>query len=151
MVEPNVPPSGEDESQRKRKPNWVEIWTFIVLVITLAIVVWYASEAHRSNTLTLQAIETNTRPFIKVDFKPETFALRPAEEDSFQNTVSIQFTIENTGKLPAPARVQAGAEWETSERSKAPDKPTPNSNVGSRFLFPQQDSGLLTALGSQMT
>lgn len=121
--------------------RWIEL--ALATVIAGATVV-NACVANRQWSAIAKNNEIITRPYVKIDLKPETFSTERQNPNTPGRYLSIQFSIENTGRLPALTNVQVGLVWETRNRQR-PHKPSSSSGVGRRFLFPQQDSGLFTA------
>lgn len=148
-----MPETNKYQEPRRQEPNWVDVGTFLVLAATLIVVSIYTCEAHRQNELTREAITTQTRPYLRVAIKPETFSLSKTPPTAGRNdrTMSIQFSVANGGKLPGYARIQAGIVWESQHRGREPNTPQPTTNLGSRFIFPDQDNGLLTAYSKNLT
>jgi len=142
-----MPTANDHQGTHTHKPNWVDISTLSVLAAILVVVSIYTCYAGRQNELTRQAIELNTRPYVKVIFEPTTFALDRKIPSGVANpqTMSIQFSIKNTGKLPACASVQANATWESPSKRREPHAPAANNALGRRFIFPDQENGYLTA------
>ena len=75
------------------------------------------------------------RSYIKIAMLPNTFSLMPRVGG---NEMSMQFTIANTGKLPAPAHVQGEILWSGANHERGP---WTLDSLGERFLFPEQDGG----------
>jgi hypothetical protein len=61
------------EKNRAEKSTGTEIWTAIVLTITMVAVVWYTWEADRQNEFTKHAIETASRPYLAVSAREQGF------------------------------------------------------------------------------
>jgi hypothetical protein len=83
-----------------------------------------------------EANEINIRPYIKINFLPETFTFTP--------NVAIKFTIENIGKLPGYARVATGFTWVTRNHPRPDNTPQATLGVGARFLFPDSKGATFT-------
>lgn len=61
--------------------------------------------ANRAVQAALDANQIAIRPYIKIDLLPDTFEITSSP---IGRSLAMQFTIENTGKLPAPAHC---SEW----------------------------------------
>jgi hypothetical protein len=148
-----MPGAPSDEKKYDRKPNWVEKGTLFTLVVTLIAVAWYALEAHWANDLTRRVIETNIRTYITINILADAFAVKrlQPEKGGGSERMTVELTIENTGKLPAPARVQAGVDWQSAGHQRAStNAPQATSNIGQRYLFPSQDSGRFTVMTNEL-
>src|SRR5262249_3461487 len=82
--------------------------------------------------------------YVKIDLMPETFAIGPVPGRG-GSPMSMQFKVTNTGKLPANASIQATASWESLKHPADRQALRSSNNLGNRFLFADQDSGMLTA------
>jgi hypothetical protein len=78
-------------------------------------------------TAAREANEINIRPYIKINFLPETF--------TFKLNVAIKFTIENIGKLPGYVRVATGFTWVTRNHPRPENTPKQHSASEPDFCF----------------
>jgi hypothetical protein len=129
---------------------WIALATLIVASCAAIGAGFAAYFTYRQWDTATRTLEAAVRPYLKVDFLPDSFAMQRHPNGGGQ-VMSIQFTIENTGKLPAPARVQAGVAWESRTHTRAPNEPAGTNNVGQRYLFPKQESGRFTAYSKDLT
>lgn len=100
--------------------------------------------ANRSAEAARVQNETSVRPYVKITFDPKSFAIRP-QPLSGQPALSIQFSVDNYGKLPALLRIQSGMNWYDAHHTRQPNLPQATSNVGQRFVFASDEKEPLTA------
>jgi len=92
-----MPAANEDQHPRKQEPNWIDIWTFGVLTLTLVAAVFYASVAYKQWGVmerTLTASERAWELLDSVDLK-RTVRLPDGK------TTRYQIIFRNFGKGPA--------------------------------------------------
>lgn len=117
-------PSGDHyESHHTHKPNWVDIATSIVLVLTLLGIWDYACTARHSNELTNEALDFNTRPYIQITSSGDPSQLRIKAGQ----TLTMGVYLYNWGRLPARTRAQGIMRY---SRTRLPNA----SNDGLRTL-----------------
>lgn len=75
----------------------LDLFTFVVLTLTMVGVFWYACEAHRTNELTAIGVENETRPLVAVALNPDSFSTFEYSQ-SEKKRLSLHFTVNNTGK-----------------------------------------------------
>jgi hypothetical protein len=113
-------------------------WIELVLATAIAgATIWNVCVATRQWSVMNETNQINTRPYIKIELIPESFAVNVSPSPGGSAGIIMQFAIENTGKLPAPADIQGSILW--SGRSHQKGQWSFN-NLGKRFLFPSQDS-----------
>jgi hypothetical protein len=106
---------GSDD-ERKKCPQsenypWskfaLDLGTLLVLLATMLGVFWYASEAQQANTLTQTAIDTQSRPYLRIQIDPDGFKT--------DYIVSVPFLVINEGKLPARTIIGRGSLYAKSD------------------------------------
>jgi hypothetical protein len=102
-----------------QKPNGVEIWSAVVLTLTLIVVSIYTCEAHRQNVLTQQAIELNTRPYVGVVINGMSDV--PPFTPAGGQKLSLAVAYINFGKLPAGVHIQRTLMLSTDRLESGPD------------------------------
>jgi hypothetical protein len=134
----------------KNKRHWLDhaaVWAAsgaaLAAAAAAAVGAWQGWIATQGVTEARRANEIAIRPYIKVDLLPDTFAIGPISSRG-GTVMSIQFTIENTGKLPAPATIQASIGWQASHHPLDRNAFRSYEGLGQRFLFPNQESGRIT-------
>ncbi len=126
MPEP-APPGSYPHPKKHDAFEWVGL---LVGVLTLIAVATYTAVQICQTRLTRQAIETSTRPYIKVVLNPGSFGLGPNGAD-----YQLTFTVGNYGKLPANANIQESTRWEAGSHSRGPKS---FNARGLKFIFPDQ-------------
>lgn len=147
MVE--IPDNSNGSSNNKR--HWHDhaaVWAAVAAALAAAVAAgagaWQGLVANQGVVQARIANEIATRPYIKIDILPESFAIGTVPQRG-GSVMSIQFTITNTGKLPAPVRVQTATSWQSVKHQLDQSTLRSYSNLGQRFLFPEQDSGRFTS------
>ena len=97
-----------------------------------------AEAANRAVEAALAANEIAIRPYIKIDLSPDSFKVAP-RADGLE--MSMQFSIENIGKLPAPANVGGEILWSGFNHERGPWS---FAKLSELFLFPNQNSPTFT-------
>jgi hypothetical protein len=101
--------TNEREEPAEEQPNWVDKWTlytnigtFAVLTATLLAVIVYVCEMRAANRLTRQAIEVQSRPYIKIipDYPSNDSMFHPQANKPLQ----MKVLLFNKGKLPTRIR-----------------------------------------------
>src|SRR5215467_4499206 len=86
---------GEDPGIDRPETNWVDIATFVVLLLTLVAVALYTWEAMIAIRLTRQALETDFRPYIRPVPYDRSIALYSGRP------IQIDVRFANLGRRPA--------------------------------------------------
>lgn len=107
--------------------------------VVSAIAAWHAYDAaNRAVAAAIAANEIAIRPYVKIDLLPDSFKVGPRVGGT---EMSMQFSIANTGKLPAPVNIGGEILWSGAHHERGPWS---FATLGQLFLFPNQDSGILT-------
>ena len=116
--------------------NWVTLLT--LLFVGAYTLLTYFTLKNSEDTLgtARKANEIASRPYIKIVFKPETFrfAKRPGLPNNFPDTLAIDFSVKNFGKLPAPVDIAATGTLRTQHHDPSPLDSF--FEVAKRFMFP---------------
>ena len=149
---------GNNKYAPKKQRDWVDllgIWiaagTFIAAVgaaIAASLAAYFTYGQWDAATRTLEA---TVRPYVKINVLPDTFAVQNIPEAGGRERISVQFSIENTGKFPAPARIQYGLDWQSAGHQRTSSgTPQTTAALGARYLFPNQDSGHFRAFSNEL-
>ena len=109
------------------EPNWVDIATFVVLLLTLIAVAWYTREAVVAIKLTRQALELNYRPYI-----------RPVPYDrsiniSIGRPLQIDIHLLNLGRRPTRVSSRASVTYSYSHLDNGSPKFV---DLSAKFVWP---------------
>jgi hypothetical protein len=115
------------------RPNLIDIWTAIVLTITMVAVVWYTWEADRQNQFNQRIIETASRPYLAVSAHEQGFTTAITSAAAGGAIPVVPFYVVNHGKLPADAHIEGLG----GVREKH------------RFIFSETSGDALVALGRE--
>src|SRR5271167_4326781 len=96
-----------NEKARGNRPNAIEVWTAIVLTITMVAVVWYTWEADRQNEFNKRIIETASRPYLAVSAHEQGFTTAISSAAVGGAIPVVPFYVVNHGKLPADAHIKS--------------------------------------------
>jgi hypothetical protein len=129
---------------RANKPNAIEIWTAMVLTITMVAVVWYTWEADRQNEFTKRAIETASRPYLAVSAHEQGFTTAISSASAGGAIAVVPFYVVNHGKLPADAHIKSAVVY-SKTRIPAIDG-LDSVKEKHRFIFSETSGDALVAL-----
>src|SRR5208283_1796703 len=88
------------------RPNLIDLWTAIVLTITMVAVVWYTWEADRQNQFNQVIIETASRPYLAISAHEQGFTTAITSASAGGAIPVMPFYVVNHGKLPADAHIR---------------------------------------------
>lgn len=135
------------EKNRASKSTAIDIWTAIVLTITMVAVVWYTWEADRQNEFTKHAIETASRPYLAVSAHEQGFTTAISSASAGGAIAVVPFYVVNHGKLPADAHIKSAVVYSNTRI------PTIDGLDGvkekHRFIFSETSGDALVALGRE--
>ena len=119
--------------------RWIELgFTGAILIATVVNV----CVAYRQWTVMDESNRINTRPYIKVLMAPGTFVIHKAG-DGARDSRSLQFVVQNIGRLPGLAAITSAVNWEGRGHPRD-DKSWPSIGVVGRiFLFPDNNQGVV--------
>lgn len=109
-----MPQADDDKNGAKHKPNWVDIWTFIVLTVTLVVGLFYAGFAFQQNELTRVSLDIASRPLLSAGFEMPI----PAPQAGKIWTTHIR--IENLGKSPTKAHIRTNIVYSLTKIDSPP-------------------------------
>ena len=132
------------EKNRAEKSTGTEIWTAIVLTITMVAVVWYTWEADRQNEFTKHAIETASRPYLAVSAREQCFTTAISSAAAGGAIAVVPFYVVNHGKLPADAHIKSAVAY-SKTRISAIDG-LDGLKEKHRFIFSETNGDALVAL-----
>jgi hypothetical protein len=132
---------------RANKPNAIDIWTAIVMTITMIAVVWYTWEADRQNELNKRVIETASRPYLAVTAHEEGFTTAITSASAGGAIPVVPFYVVNHGKLPADAHIRSAVAYSRTRMASV-------DGLGGvrekhRFIFSETSGDALVALGRE--
>ncbi|MGJ5009283.1 hypothetical protein ACQR05_16040 [Bradyrhizobium oligotrophicum] len=81
-----------------------------------------------------QANEIQTRPYIKIEFEPDTFTVRSANDKRGDSRV-VKFRLTNIGKLPRLVLALSATDWDGPGHARSTNWPSIGES-GRAFLFP---------------
>jgi hypothetical protein len=139
--------SEASEKNRDNKPNAIDLWTAIVLTITMVAVVWYTWEADRQNEFTKRAIETASRPYLAVSAHEQGFTTSISSASAGGAIAVVPFYVVNHGKLPADAHIKSAVVY-SKTRIPAIDG-LDRVKEKHRFIFSETSGDALVALGRE--
>ncbi len=94
-------------------------------------------------------IEATVRPYVAVSIDPRSIRFHQDPSNKGQR-LCVDFTVINTGKLPAYTIIQVGVDWET--RKHPIRRPFAVGNqVGVRYLFEGENSGAIPACSEELS
>src|SRR5271166_2677781 len=99
------------EKNSDNRPNAIDIWTAIVLTVTMVAVVWYTWEADRQNELNKRIIETASRPYLAVTAHEQGFTTAITSASAGGQVPAVPFYVVNHGKLPADAYIKSAVAY----------------------------------------
>lgn len=128
--------------------DFLTVFGAIGATIAASFAAYYTYQQWQASEKTLQA---TIRPYIKVELKPETFEIRKPPQGS-RDAICVNFTIENTGKLPALLNTMAGVEWSPSSEGRNGNWPKASRGYGgSVYLFEKQNIEPALACSRELT
>jgi hypothetical protein len=116
------------------------IFSFALVLTAVAQIFVYLKQAD----IMQQTIQATIRPFLKVKFEPSSFSVQNGKP-------CMDFSVENTGKLPAFATVNTGLAWEAPSHSRGRGNPQATSTVGSRYVFEGEKGDPFHSCGQQLS
>jgi hypothetical protein len=129
------------------RPNLIDIWTAIVLTITMVAVVWYTWEADRQNEFNKVIIETASRPYLAISAHEQGFTTAITSASAGGAVPAIPFYVVNHGKLPADAHIRSAAAY--SRTRMAGVDGLGGVREKHRFIFSETAGDALVALGRE--
>jgi len=134
-----------NEKARGNRPNAIEIWTAIVMTITMVAVVWYTWEADRQNEFNKRIIETASRPYLAISAREQGFTTSITSAAAGGAIPVIPFYVVNHGKLPADAHIRSAVAY--SKTRMASVDALGGVREKHRFIFSETNGDALVALG----
>ena len=133
------------EKSRDNKTSAIDLWTAIVLTITMVAVIWYTWEADRQNQFNQRIIETASRPYLSVSAHEQGFSTSINSAAAGGAIAVVPFHVINHGKLPADAHIQSSVVYSKSRLGGI-------DGMGGirekhRFIFSETNGDALVALG----
>ena len=119
-----MPATNGEKNPRQPEPNWVDKWMLYVSVVRVLAVIFYGWQAWLANGLTRQLIGEGSRPFIQIIVDPMQQAkkvLRVRSDTTAINTIGINYSVWNIGKLPGKGKLRAVVEWSSTPLKEPPD------------------------------
>jgi hypothetical protein len=135
------------EANQTNPPNLIDIWTAIVLTITMVAVVWYTWEADRQNEFNKRIIETASRPYLAVSAHEQGFTTAITSASAGGMVPAIPFYVVNHGKLPADAHIRSAVAY--SKTRMASVDGLGGVREKHRFIFSETSGDALVALGRE--
>jgi hypothetical protein len=136
-----------NEKAPGNRPNLIDIWTAIVLTITMVAVVWYTWEADRQNQFNQRIIETASRPYLAVSAHEQDFTTAITSAAAGGAIPVVPFYVVNHGKLPADAHIQSAVAY--SKTRMASVEGLGGVREKHRFIFSETSGDALVALGRE--
>ncbi len=133
------------EKNHHNKSSAIEIWTAIVLTITMVAVIWYTWEADRQNQFNQRIIETASRPYLAVSAHEQGFSTSITSAAAGGTIAVVPFYVVNHGKLPADAHVRSSVVY-SKNRIGGIDG-MGGIREKHRFIFSETNGDALVALG----
>jgi hypothetical protein len=125
----------------------VDLWTAIVLTITMIAVVWYTWEADRQNQFNQRIIETASRPYLAITAHEQGFTTAITSAAAGGAIPAVPFYVVNHGKLPADAYIKAAVAY---SRVRIPSiDGLDGGRAKHRFIFSETSGDALVALGRE--
>jgi len=131
----------------ENKPTAIDIWTAIVMTITMVAVVWYTWEADRQNELNKRIIETASRPYLAVTAHEQGFTTAITSASAGGAIPVVPFSVVNHGKLPADAHIKSAVAY--SKTRMASVDGLGGVREKHRFIFSETGGDALVALGRE--
>ena len=136
-----------NEKIRENRPTAIDVWTAIVLTITMVAVVWYTWEADRQNEFTKRAIETASRPYLAVSAHEQGFTTAITSSSAGGAIPVVPFYVVNHGKLPADAHIRSAVVY---SKTRIPSiDGLDGAREKHRFIFSETSGDALVALGRE--
>jgi hypothetical protein len=136
-----------NEKIRENRPTAIDIWTAIVLTVTMVAVVWYTWEANRQNEFTKRAIETASRPYLAVSAHEQGFTTAITSSSAGGAIPVVPFYVVNHGKLPADAHIRSAVVY---SKTRIPSiDGLDGAREKHRFIFSETSGDALVALGRE--
>ena len=135
------------DAKQTNPPNLIDIWTAIVLTITMVAVVWYTWEADRQNEFNKRIIETASRPYLAVSAHEQGFTTAITSASAGGAIPVVPFYVVNHGKLPADAHISSAVAYSRTRMASV-------DGLGGvrekhRFIFSETSGDALVALGRE--
>ncbi len=127
--------------------NLIDIWTAIVLTITMVAVVWYTWEADRQNQFNQRIIETASRPYLAITAHEQGFSTSIFSASAGGAIAVVPFYVVNHGKLPAHAQIKSAVAY---SQTRIPNiDGIDGAREKHRFIFSETSGDALVAVGRE--
>ncbi len=120
-------PTSESQADNRSAANWVDIATFVVLLLTLIAVALYTWEAMVAIRLTRQALETDFRPYIRPVPYDRSIALYSGRP------IQIDVRFVNLGRRPTRVTSRGSVIYSESHLVKGSPR---FSELPAKFIWP---------------
>jgi hypothetical protein len=132
---------------QKQKSSAIEIWTAVVLTITMVAVIWYTWEADRQNEFNQRIIETASRPYLAITAHEQGFSTSIFSASAGGAIAVVPFYVVNHGKLPAHAQIKSAVAY---SQTRIPNiDGIDGAREKHRFIFSETSGDALVAVGRE--
>jgi hypothetical protein len=125
----------------------IDVWTAIVMTITMVAVIWYTWEADRQNEFNKRIIETASRPYLAISAREQGFTTAITSASAGGAIPVVPFYVVNHGKLPADAHIRSAVAY--SKTRMASVDGLGGVREKHRFIFSETAGDALVALGRE--
>lgn len=142
-------PIRTNSNPAKERVGWDRIieliFAFAIVVATIGNV-WVT---HKQWTAMKESNQIQTRPYVKITLKPESFVLR-SPDDKRGDSRTLKFQLTNVGKLPRLVLALSAVDWDGPGHARSANWPSV-AQSGREFLFPDEKGVEFSSQGMSIT